>query len=189
MLFLKACFGLLSLLLFVPTLASELSDKLQAPHYLLLMRHAYAPGVGDPQQFQLGDCQTQRNLNSQGRLQASNIGNWLKNQGVTQAQVYSSPWCRCLETAQLLNFSKVQTHSALSSFFNEMHKEQQTKLELEKLMAEKIKTKQKNALIFVTHHVNIFALTGQNVDSADLVLVKLDINGKVVSHQVIAKPE
>ena len=77
MLFLKACFGLLSLLLFVPTLASELSDKLQAPHYLLLMRHAYAPGVGDPQQFQLSDCQTQRNLNSQGRLQASNIGNWL----------------------------------------------------------------------------------------------------------------
>lgn len=189
MLFLKACIGLLSLLWCVPLMASELSEKLQSADYLLLMRHAYAPGVGDPPQFQLGDCQTQRNLNSQGRLQAQSVGKWLKKQGLTQVQVYSSPWCRCLETAQLLNFSKIHTHPALSSFFNEMYKEKQRKIELEKLMAEKIKIKQKNVLILVTHHVNILALTGQNVDSADLVLVKLDINGKVVAHQVITKPE
>ena len=34
---------------------------------VLFIRHALAPGIGDPKNFLLSDCDTQRNLNEEGR--------------------------------------------------------------------------------------------------------------------------
>ena len=62
--------------------------------HVLMIRHALAPGTGDPPEFRLGDCATQRNLDERGRTQARAIGDWLRARGVTAAEVYSSQWCR-----------------------------------------------------------------------------------------------
>ena len=78
-----------------------LSEKLQSSDYVLLMRHALAPGVGDPANYSLEDCKTQRNLNAVGRAQSVFVGEWLKKQGVKNAELHSSVWCRCKETAAL----------------------------------------------------------------------------------------
>ncbi len=87
-------------------------SELAKPGRVLILRHAEAPGVGDPPGFRLGDCATQRNLNESGRRQAQALGARLANAGVTTAQVYSSQWCRCLETARLLREALINSQSA-----------------------------------------------------------------------------
>ena len=81
--------------------AGELADKLKDGGHVLLMRHAYAPGVGDPPGYTLERCETQRVLNEDGRSQSQRIGRWLRTQGLERARVYASPWCRCTQTAEL----------------------------------------------------------------------------------------
>lgn len=81
---------------------------------VLALRHALAPGTFDPPGFQLGDCSTQRNLNDEGRAQARQIGAWFQAQGLKPARVRSSPWCRCVDTAQLA-FGTHETWAALGS--------------------------------------------------------------------------
>ena len=85
-----------------------------------LIRHALAPGTGDPAGFKLDDCATQRNLSEEGRLQARQIGNAFRENGITSAQVWSSRWCRCLETARLLELGSVEPLPSLDSFFNQL---------------------------------------------------------------------
>lgn len=87
---------------------------LRAGGVVLALRHARAPGTFDPPGFRLGDCSTQRNLDEQGREQARRIGGWFKAQGLTPAAVRSSPWCRCLDTAQLA-FGQAEAWPALGS--------------------------------------------------------------------------
>jgi hypothetical protein len=81
---------------------------------VIAFRHALAPGTFDPPGFQLGDCSTQRNLNDEGRAQARRIGAWFKSRGLRPAAVRASPWCRCVETAELA-FGTVQAWPALGS--------------------------------------------------------------------------
>ncbi len=73
-----------------------------------MVRHAIAPGNGDPPNFNIGDCSTQRNLDDSGRTQARRIGRWLRSNGIKSARIYSSQWCRCLETAKLIDLGSVQ---------------------------------------------------------------------------------
>ena len=152
------------------------------------MRHTLAPGVGDPANYTLVDCKTQRNLSAEGRQQAVIVGDWLRHQGVKSADVYSSDWCRCKDTAQLLGFKGWQIEPTLASFFDEMHKAQAQNQRLQSFIVEKLKTKGKQPLILVTHHVNIFEFMGENVSSGDLVLAKVDAQGKMQSYQVIPRP-
>ncbi len=91
--------------------------ELAKPGRVLMLRHAQAPGVGDPPGFRLDDCATQRNLDDSGRRQARALGSRLANAGVATARVYSSQWCRCLETARLLQLGPVSELPALNSFF------------------------------------------------------------------------
>lgn len=170
------------------TYASDLSEKLTSTEYVLLMRHARAPGVGDPANYTLKDCQTQRNLSPEGRKQAIGIGNWLRKQNINQAHVFSSQWCRCKDTAQLLGFGQYKVEPSLASFFDEMHKAKERNTHLQSLIAEKLNAKGKNALILVTHHVNIFEYMGENIASGDMVLAKVDSNGRLLSYKVIPRP-
>ena len=103
-----------------PAKADErLWADLQSGGHVLLMRHAATnPGVGDPPQFRLDDCTTQRNLSAAGQMQAANIGRMLMAQGVTISTVLSSRWCRCLETARRA-FGKATPFPALDSFFGD----------------------------------------------------------------------
>lgn len=168
--------------------ASELSDKLQSTEYVVLMRHTLAPGVGDPAGYTLQDCKTQRNLSAEGRQQAVVVGNWLRKQGVTSALVYSSAWCRCKDTAELLNFNGFQVAPPLASFFDEMHLAKSRTQALEQFIAAQLKTKGHKALILVTHHVNIHAFMGENIASGDMVLAQVDARGKLRHHTLIPRP-
>jgi len=181
-------FGALVLSMVTPAQANDLAEKLRSPVYVLLMRHASAPGVGDPPNYKLDDCKTQRNLDTEGRRQAVVVGDWLRKQGVQSANVFSSIWCRCKETAALLNFNGYRVEPSLGSFFDEMAKARESNLALQRLIAEQLKTKGGRALILVTHHVNILEFSGENVASGDMVLVKVDASGNRLSHEVIPRP-
>jgi phosphohistidine phosphatase SixA len=180
--------GILCGLFSVFSHASELSEKLQSADYVLLMRHTLAPGVGDPVNYTLDDCKTQRNLSGEGRKQASTVGNWLKKHGVLSAEVHSSAWCRCKDTAALLKFDGFKVEPALASFFDEMHRAQERTEELQRFITGKRKTKGDKALILVTHHVNIQEFTSENVASGDMVLAKVDASGKLISYKIIPRP-
>src|SRR5450830_539699 len=81
--------------------------------------HAQTSDVGDPSEFKLGDCKTQRNLSDEGIAQAVRIAEWLKQQGVKEAEVYASPWCRTIDTARLLSVGSVTSENTLASTFDE----------------------------------------------------------------------
>lgn len=169
--------------------ASELSEALKKSDHVLLMRHALAPGVGDPAGYSLQDCKTQRNLDSKGREQAQRTGQWLKKQGVNEALIFTSAWCRCRETAENLDFGVPVQEASLNSFFDDMRQGAQSNSRLQKFISSQLKIKGTKALILVTHHVNIAEFMGQNVGSGDMVLAKVDANGKVLSFKIYPSPE
>lgn len=181
-------FGALVLSMALPVQANDLAENLRSSSYVLLMRHASAPGVGDPPNYKLDDCKTQRNLDTEGRRQAVVVGDWLRKQGIQSANVFSSIWCRCKETAALLNFNGYRVEPSLGSFFDEMAKAPESNRALRRFIDQHLKTKGDRALILVTHHVNILEFSGENVASGDMVLVKVDARGNRLSHEVIPRP-
>jgi phosphohistidine phosphatase SixA len=169
-------------------LATELAEKLRSGDHVLLMRHAEAPGGGDPANLRLGDCSTQRNLDKAGRQQAQALGVWLKKQGVDQARLFTSPWCRCQDTATLLDLGPATTEPSLASFFNEPQKADASTAALRAFMVRTLAATKGKALILVTHHVNILAAVGENIASGEMVLARVDQQGRVLSHQRFRAP-
>jgi len=168
--------------------ASELSESLKKSDAVLLMRHALAPGIGDPAGYKLQDCKSQRNLDATGRAQAQKTGQWLKAQGVGNALVFTSAWCRCKETAENLAFGTPVLEPSLNSFFDDMRQGPQSNMNLQKFIVGQLKSKGDKALILVTHHVNIAEFTGENVGSGDMVLAKVNSAGKLVSFKIYPNP-
>jgi phosphohistidine phosphatase SixA len=168
-------------LMSVTAMASELADKLKLPNHALLMRHALAPGTGDPAGYSLNDCSTQRNLDGQGKQQATRTGQWLQRQGIQKAMVLTSPWCRCKDTANLLGYGLPEVEPAIGSFFEASQEAADYTQRLQKRLAQLGPTKGDKALILVTHHVNILDYMGSHVGSGDMVLVQFDAQGKQVS--------
>jgi len=128
----------------------------QADHVIML-RHARAPGVGDPANFRLGDCPTQRNLSKAGREQAARIGKRLRMAGLANTTVYSSQWCRCLETARNLAVGPVVELPLPNSVFQSQELERRKTEALRSWIASADLTR---PVVLVTHQVNITALTG-----------------------------
>ena len=168
--------------------ASELYESLKKSDSVLLMRHALAPGIGDPAGYKLQDCKSQRNLDATGRAQAQKTGQWLKAQGVGNALVFTSAWCRCKETAENLAFGTPVLEPSLNSFFDDMRQGPQSNVNLQKFIVGQLKSKGDKALILVTHHVNIAEFTGENVGSGDMVLAKVNSAGKLVSFKIYPNP-
>lgn len=154
---------------------ANLWDALRNGNAFAIMRHAIAPGTGDPRNFKLGDCTTQRNLSERGRAQARAAGSLFRRNGVTHATVVSSQWCRCRETARLLNLGPVKDLAALNSFFGNYDRSAPQTRALRKWLADYQDTK---PLVLVTHQVNITALTGRGVRSGEIVVVKMKPNGR-----------
>ena len=139
-----------------------------------LVRHAIAPGTSDPPGFLLGDCLTQRNLFQKGRTQSQHIGELFRSHGIREASIYSSQWCRCLETAHLLELGPVTELAALNSFFNDRTRGPQ---QTEKIRAFISASKGEEPLILVTHQVNITALTGVFPSSGEIVIFQMTEDG------------
>jgi len=163
-------------------LASPMTDG----QHILLMRHADAPGFSDPAGYRLDQCSTQRNLGEFGKKQAERTGQWLSQQGIESAKIFSSPWCRCVDTAALLNKGPVVIDKSLGSFFESMGQASQQTEALRQLVQKSLKQFPKTPIIMVSHHVNIQAFTGVVLGSGDMVLVKIGPSGKPISHQVFA---
>lgn len=147
---------------------------LRSGGHVVLMRHAEAPGIGDPAGFRLEDCRTQRNLSAAGREQARRLGQRFRDQGVKIARVLSSRWCRCLETARWLGLGPVEPYPPLDSFFQQSERGPQQTAELRRLVSE---ARSGPALLLVTHQVNITALTGVVPQSGEMVVIRPGGNG------------
>jgi len=152
-----------------------LADPLPQSGHVLMLRHAYAPGFGDPSGFRLDDCASQRTLDATGRAQARAAGDWLRTHGVRNARVYASQWCRTLETARLLDLGPVTPLPALNSFFQQPHAREATTRALTDFLARQ--PADGPLLVLVTHQVNIQAVAGLSVGSGEAVLLALQPGG------------
>ena len=140
--------------------------------YVVLMRHALAPGTGDPTIFQLDNCSTQRNLSAEGQQQAIEIGETFRQRNIPVTKVLSSQWCRCLETAELMDIAPVEPFPSLNSFFRDRSTaETQTTAIKDYIAANKDES---GVIIMVTHQVNITALSDVFPASGSAVVVQLE---------------
>lgn len=153
----------------------DLIKQMKSGGHILMIRHAYAPGTGDPAHFKIGDCATQRNLDNRGRIQARAIGDWLRSKGIKDAKVYSSQWCRCLETATLLDFGSVSELSALNSFYELPQNREPNIKSLRSFFANLPNNGE--FIILVTHFVTILEIAGEGVSSGEGVVLKLKEEG------------
>lgn len=163
----------------LPARASEaLWRALAQPGHAALMRHATAPGTGDPPGFRLEDCASQRNLSEGGRAEAHAIGERFRAAGIASARLLSSRWCRCLETARLLALGPVDAApEALDSFFGSRTEQPDSTAALRRLLAGL--PREGGPAVLVTHQVNVTALTGVVPQSGEIVVLRLGSDGVV----------
>lgn len=170
---------LLALFLALPPAAgaSEAAwAALARPGTVAIMRHAYAPGVGDPADFRLGDCSTQRNLDARGRAQARAVGEAFRARGIAVDRVLSSQWCRARETAELLGLAPVEDLPALNSFFADRSTSSEQTAAARAFLAT---LPPDGRAVLVTHQVNITALTGRGVASGEVFVLEVGEGGAV----------
>ena len=147
---------------------NDLIDELHKGKKIIFIRHAYAPGSGDPDNFDKKDCSTQRNLNHQGINQSKNLGKFFSKNNIKVDQVLSSEWCRCKDTAKYA-FNEFQTFEALNSFYQAKfakNKDKQIK-DLKNFI--KNWNSNKN-LILVTHYVVIQEILDVGVNSGEIII-------------------
>lgn len=166
-----------------PEASKQTMIDLDIASELLMMRHADAPGYSDPANMTLNDCKTQRNLGSLGREQAQRVGETLRQRGVKTATVWTSPWCRCVDTASLLGFDAPIIKDFLGSFFVQRDRSVGQTEALEAAVASWFARKPTTALLLVTHQVNIAAYSGQSTSSGEMLRIKTRKNGKPESYR------
>lgn len=151
--------------------AEAVWSALKTGRYVVLIRHAITdPGVGDPPGFVLDDCSTQRNLSAQGRNDAKRIGDAFRRRDIPVSDVFSSRWCRCLDTAKLA-FGKATPSPMLDSMFNERGKPVEEKTRA--VLAAAGRRPSSGNLVMVTHNQNILEMTGESVSSGEMVVAEV----------------
>ena len=148
-----------------------------------LVRHALAPGTGDPPEFTLGDCSTQRNLDDRGRAQARALGAEMRARGITFDAVYTSQWCRTRETAELMDVGPVVEAPELNSFFGDFAQRGPRTAAARALLDDA-----PGRVMLVTHQVNISALTGQSTRSGEVLIARRGDDGLAVVGSVLIAP-
>jgi len=139
-----------------------------------LMRHGDAPGVGDPPGWRLDDCATQRNLGERGRAEARAVGTRLRAERIAIDRVVSSPWCRCIETARLVDAGPVHVEPAFANAFV-LRERREALRDAGRAVA--AAWRGPGTLLVVTHGENIAALTGRTPATAEIVVVASDAGG------------
>jgi len=143
-------------------------NELKKGRNLIFIRHAYAPGGGDPKNFDINDCNTQRNLSNAGRDQAKKIGSFFKDNNIPINKVYSSEWCRCKETASIA-FNDFETKSFLNSFFSSQFTKNKD-LQMKKLKKFVSNWNEDKNLVFITHYVVISESLNYATSSGEIVI-------------------
>ena len=142
---------------------------------VFFMRHALAPGFGDPENFKLDDCSTQRNLSNDGIHQAREISKKFSKYNVKFTKVYSSYWCRCYKTVKSMGLKNYQLHSGLNSFYQNHVSKKEVMKDLRDLISSL--DKEQGPYLFVTHYVVIGFYTQIFMDSGGIVVH--DLNSKL----------
>jgi phosphohistidine phosphatase SixA len=151
--------------------AGQVVQLLDLPRHAALMRHATAPGTGDPDHFRLDDCTTQRNLSEAGRAEARETGRLLRTAGLADAAVLTSRWCRAADTAREMDLGKVEPFPPLDSFFRDRSREDAARRDILARIADR--KAGDPPLIMVSHQVNITAVTGIFPASGEIVVVEV----------------
>jgi phosphohistidine phosphatase SixA len=155
--------------------AADAWKALRAGGHVALMRHADAPGgFGDPEGFRIDDCVTQRNLSEKGRADAARIGARLSSEGIAFAKILSSPWCRCVDTATLMNLGAVEKEATFGNVV--VLRDQRDALTTGARVLIANWTGPANLLV-VTHGANIQLLTGIQPASGEIVVVRSGSGG------------
>ena len=174
-------------LLSLPSLAladDALWALLKKGGHVVLMRHAITtPGVGDPPGFRLDDCSTQRNLTDDGRRDAQRAGAAFRERGIVIERVLSSPWCRCVETANLA-FGNAEVSTALSNLFTHPENRERQVRDMRALIG----APRSGNRVLVSHGATISALTGVSLGTAEVLVVtprsegRFVVAGRLVAH-------
>ena len=149
-------------------------ESLKEGDKLIFIRHALAPGNGDPENFELQNCSTQRNLNEIGIQQSKKIGLIFKKNEIKIDNIYSSEWCRCKDTAKYA-FDDFETFDALNSFYDirfAANEDKQIKDFYEFIDS----IDSKNNIVFVTHYVVIGAILNIGTSSGEIVVTDKNLN-------------
>ena len=155
-------------------LNKDLMNQLLDGNKLIFIRHAYAPGSGDPDNFNLNDCSTQRNLGEEGRKQAKKIGEFFINNNIKIEKVFSSEWCRCKETAEIA-FKDYSIKNFLNSFYSSKYAKNKTK-QIEALDNYVQQLKSKQNIVLVTHYVLISEVLNYAPSSGEIVVSDKNLN-------------
>lgn len=171
---------MLLLALLLPTSAARSDEAawalLDQPGSIVLFRHANAPGVGDPAGFKLGDCSTQRNLDTRGQQEAAAIGGEFARRGITVGRVLSSQWCRARDTAELAFPGRVVDEPAFNSFFGNRQDEAAATIAALDVLGQWAGP---GTMVVVSHQVNISALTGEVPSPGEGIIIRMD-GGKAI---------
>ena len=152
----------------------EILPSLKEGGKIIFIRHALAPGNGDPENFDLNDCSTQRNLNQRGIEQSKFIGNIFNKNQIKIKSVYSSEWCRCKDTAQFA-FKTFETFNALNSFYDVKFAKNKTK-QIKDLKKYILNWDSKKNLVLVTHFVVISETLGRGSASGEIIVSDQNFN-------------
>ena len=162
--------------------SEKIVNNLKEGGKIVFIRHAIAPGGGDPPQFTLKDCNTQRNLSQYGIDQSKKIGLFFLKNNILIEKVLSSEWCRCKDTAKHA-FEEYNTFEALNSFFDERFRKNKDK-QIKELINYLKSWKSEKNLVLVTHYVVILELLNLGASSGEIIVVDKDLNliGKIANY-------
>ncbi|MDC3308180.1 histidine phosphatase family protein [Candidatus Pelagibacter sp.] len=154
--------------------ANDLQNIFSDDGKIIFIRHAYAPGSGDPAEFDISNCASQRNLNFEGIAQSKRIGKFFKENNIEIDKVLSSEWCRCKETAKYA-FNNYETKSFLNSFFSQKFAHNKDK-QIKELKDYIINWEGKKNLILITHYVVISEILNVSTSSGEIVITDRNFN-------------
>ena len=155
---------------------AQLWEKLQSGGYVVLLRHGLTePGVGDPPGFKLGDCKTERALNADGRAESKRLGEAFRRRKIPVAQVLSSEWCRCKDTAELA-FGRYETWPALNNLFG---RHENAAAQRSAILERASRFRGAGNLILVSHGSTIVQVAGVSPAMGEMVVMKPAGAGKL----------
>ena len=152
----------------------KILDSLKEGKKLVFIRHAIAPGNGDPNNFDINDCSTQRNLDEKGIEESKKIGLFFKNNKIKIDKVLSSQWCRCKDTAKYA-FKSFETFNALNSFYDEKFAANKAK-QIKDLKNYIKKWNGDKNLVLITHFVVISSILNTGSSSGEIIISDKNFN-------------